>query len=101
MHFLIPQKEKKKRKKNQFGTKRSISEARCHIGFFIFVRYFFNADYIEKFKKYEADYTCRLMAKYFSKKNLYGGKQNCYNLCVALNILKKLFYFCFDISFVL
>ncbi|XP_022134661.1 uncharacterized protein LOC111006878 [Momordica charantia] len=27
----------------------------------------------EKFKKYEADYAQRLMAKYFSKKNLYGG----------------------------
>ncbi|XP_030937260.1 uncharacterized protein LOC115962547 isoform X1 [Quercus lobata] len=32
-----------------------------------------STDYIEKFKKYEADYTFRLMAKYFSKKNLYGG----------------------------
>ncbi|XVF49875.1 hypothetical protein PTKIN_Ptkin04bG0051200 [Pterospermum kingtungense] len=28
---------------------------------------------IEKFKKYEADYTRRLLAKYFSKKNFYGG----------------------------
>ncbi|KAK6250128.1 hypothetical protein SCA6_004133 [Theobroma cacao] len=28
---------------------------------------------IEKYKKYEADYTRRLMAKYFSKKNFYGG----------------------------
>ncbi|GMN61690.1 hypothetical protein TIFTF001_030780 [Ficus carica] len=33
----------------------------------------FLANQIEKFKKYEADYTRRLMAKYFSKKNLYGG----------------------------
>ncbi|XWS60387.1 hypothetical protein CRYUN_Cryun07bG0032100 [Craigia yunnanensis] len=32
-----------------------------------------NPEYIEKYKKYEADYTCRLMAKYFSKKNFYGG----------------------------
>ncbi|XP_044465296.1 uncharacterized protein LOC123195574 [Mangifera indica] len=30
-------------------------------------------DYIEKYQKYEADYNRRLMAKYFSKKNLYGG----------------------------
>ncbi|XVF08874.1 hypothetical protein REPUB_Repub07fG0041800 [Reevesia pubescens] len=32
-----------------------------------------NPEYIEKYKKYEADYTHRLMAKYFSKKNFYGG----------------------------
>ena len=82
MHFLISIKKKKKKKKYQpvsvniyFGTKRSILEARCHIRFFIFVRYLDSANYIEKFKKYEADYTNRLMAKYFSKKNLYGGKQ--------------------------
>lgn len=30
-------------------------------------------DYVEKYQKYEADYTRRLMAKYFSKKNIYGG----------------------------
>lgn len=41
----------------------------------LFVRYLDSTEYIERFKKYEADYTCRLMAKYFSKKNLYGGKQ--------------------------
>ncbi|GKU95084.1 hypothetical protein SLEP1_g8488 [Rubroshorea leprosula] len=28
---------------------------------------------MEKYKKYEAEYTGRLMAKYFSKKNIYGG----------------------------
>ncbi|KAF8005772.1 hypothetical protein BT93_K0145 [Corymbia citriodora subsp. variegata] len=28
---------------------------------------------IEKYRKYEADYTQRLMAKYFSKKTIYGG----------------------------
>ncbi|XP_052293688.1 uncharacterized protein LOC102607376 isoform X2 [Citrus sinensis] len=28
---------------------------------------------MEKFQKYEADYTHRLMAKYFSKNNIYGG----------------------------
>ncbi|KAE8125016.1 hypothetical protein FH972_019854 [Carpinus fangiana] len=39
----------------------------------VHLEYLDSADYIEKFKKYEADYTCRLMAKYFSKKNLYGG----------------------------
>ncbi|KAE8699930.1 putative GTPase IMAP family member 1 [Hibiscus syriacus] len=27
----------------------------------------------EKYQKYEADYTRRLLAKYFSKKNFYGG----------------------------
>lgn len=43
--------------------------------FFIFVRYLDSKEYAERFKKYEADYTCRLMAKYFSKKTLYGGKQ--------------------------
>ncbi|TYH99102.1 hypothetical protein ES332_A11G043000v1 [Gossypium tomentosum] len=31
------------------------------------------AEHIEKYKEYETDYTCRLMAKYFSKKNFYGG----------------------------
>ncbi|TYI53930.1 hypothetical protein E1A91_D11G040300v1 [Gossypium mustelinum] len=30
-------------------------------------------EHIEKYKKYETDYTYRLMAKYFSKKNFYGG----------------------------
>ncbi|XP_012080458.1 uncharacterized protein LOC105640683 isoform X2 [Jatropha curcas] len=28
---------------------------------------------MDKYRKYEADYTSRLMAKYFSKKNFYGG----------------------------
>ncbi|KAA3460610.1 Tetratricopeptide repeat 12 [Gossypium australe] len=32
-----------------------------------------NPENIEKYKKFEADYTRRLMAKYFSKKNFYGG----------------------------
>ncbi|KAB1201640.1 hypothetical protein CJ030_MR5G011896 [Morella rubra] len=35
--------------------------------------YLDSKEYAERFKKYEADYTCRLMAKYFSKKTLYGG----------------------------
>ncbi|KAL4363617.1 hypothetical protein GQ457_04G036240 [Hibiscus cannabinus] len=30
-------------------------------------------EHIEKYKKYEADYTRRLLAKYFSNKNFYGG----------------------------
>ncbi|GMI67364.1 hypothetical protein like AT5G60840 [Hibiscus trionum] len=30
-------------------------------------------EHIEKYKKYEADYTLRLLAKYFSNKNFYGG----------------------------
>ncbi|KAJ9140598.1 hypothetical protein P3X46_031229 [Hevea brasiliensis] len=32
-----------------------------------------SAEIMDKYRKYEADYTHRLMAKYFSKKNLYGG----------------------------
>ncbi|MBA0863690.1 hypothetical protein Goshw_024450, partial [Gossypium schwendimanii] len=32
-----------------------------------------NPENIEKYKKFEADYTRRLMAKYFSKNNFYGG----------------------------
>ncbi|OVA10270.1 hypothetical protein BVC80_1245g18 [Macleaya cordata] len=32
-----------------------------------------SAEYTEKYKKYEADYVRRIKAKYFSKKNLYGG----------------------------
>ncbi|XP_057951419.1 uncharacterized protein LOC131146104 isoform X4 [Malania oleifera] len=32
-----------------------------------------NADHVEKYNKYEADYVRRLQAKYFSRKNLYGG----------------------------
>lgn len=38
------------------------------------IRILKNADYMEKFQKYEADYTHRLMAKYFSKNNIYGGR---------------------------
>lgn len=34
---------------------------------------FDNFNSSEKYKKYESDYAQRLMAKYFSKKNLYGG----------------------------
>ncbi|KAB2000104.1 hypothetical protein ERO13_D12G187200v2 [Gossypium hirsutum] len=32
-----------------------------------------NPENIEKYKKFEADYARRLMAKYFSKNNFYGG----------------------------
>ncbi|XP_012438914.1 uncharacterized protein LOC105764738 [Gossypium raimondii] len=32
-----------------------------------------NPENIEKYKKFEADYAGRLMAKYFSKNNFYGG----------------------------
>ncbi|XP_062157934.1 uncharacterized protein LOC133865527 [Alnus glutinosa] len=46
-------------------------------------------DYIEKFKKYEADYTCRLMAKYFSKKNLYGGDIFDENMTIDDEIIKS------------
>ncbi|XP_028116410.1 uncharacterized protein LOC114314149 isoform X3 [Camellia sinensis] len=31
-------------------------------------------EYIEKLNKYEADHICRVMAKYFSDKDIYGGK---------------------------
>ncbi|WVZ20724.1 hypothetical protein V8G54_008046 [Vigna mungo] len=31
---------------------------------------------IERFRKYDNDYAHRLLAKYFSNKNLYGGMQN-------------------------
>ncbi|WCJ35783.1 hypothetical protein M5689_017017 [Euphorbia peplus] len=31
-----------------------------------------SAENMEKYRKYEAEYTRRLMGKYFSKKNLYG-----------------------------
>lgn len=31
-------------------------------------------EYTKRFNKYEADYTRRLMAKYFSDKDIYGGK---------------------------
>ncbi|XP_057474541.1 uncharacterized protein LOC130762735 [Actinidia eriantha] len=30
-------------------------------------------EFIKKFSKYEADYTLRMMAKYFSDKDIYGG----------------------------
>ncbi|CAL5327000.1 unnamed protein product [Camellia sinensis] len=30
-------------------------------------------EYIEKLNKYEADHICRVMAKYFSDKDIYGG----------------------------
>ncbi|XP_050221121.1 uncharacterized protein LOC126671398 [Mercurialis annua] len=30
-------------------------------------------EYMDKYRKYEGDYTRRLMSKYFSKQNLYGG----------------------------
>ncbi|GMY15434.1 LOC110794626 isoform [Fagus crenata] len=39
---------------------------------FVSFMYLDSTDYSEKFKNYEADYTFRLMAKYFSKRNLYG-----------------------------
>ncbi|GAV77768.1 hypothetical protein CFOL_v3_21238 [Cephalotus follicularis] len=32
-----------------------------------------SAEYVGKYKKYQSDYTRRLMAKYFTKKDLYGG----------------------------
>ncbi|KAK6925176.1 hypothetical protein RJ641_009502 [Dillenia turbinata] len=35
--------------------------------------YMDSAEYTEKYKKYEAEYTLWLNARYFSNKNLYGG----------------------------
>lgn len=43
---------------------------------FVCVSDLHSANHIEKFKKYEADYSRWLTAKYFSKKNLYGGVQH-------------------------
>ncbi|GAA0146067.1 hypothetical protein LIER_36251 [Lithospermum erythrorhizon] len=34
---------------------------------------YFDDEEIEKFKKYEADYSRYLMSKYFSDKNIFGG----------------------------
>ncbi|KAJ8452225.1 hypothetical protein Cgig2_006030 [Carnegiea gigantea] len=34
----------------------------------------FTAEEILKYQRYEADYACRLKAKYFSNKDIYGGK---------------------------
>ncbi|TYH40052.1 hypothetical protein ES332_D12G219800v1 [Gossypium tomentosum] len=39
----------------------------------ILVRVLDNPENIEKYKKFEADYARRLVAKYFSKNNFYGG----------------------------
>ncbi|GMY15445.1 LOC110794626 isoform [Fagus crenata] len=49
----------------------------------------FNTDYSEKYKKYEADYTFRLMAKYFSKRNLYGGNIFDVNTTIDDEIIKS------------
>lgn len=53
------------------------SETRGCIIYYVLCLYseLHSADHIEKFKKYEADYTRWLTAKYFSKKTLYGGVQ--------------------------
>ncbi|KAJ7978795.1 tRNA(Ile2) 2-agmatinylcytidine synthetase TiaS (tRNA(Ile2)-agm2C synthetase) like [Quillaja saponaria] len=48
-----------------------------------------STDYIERFKKYEADYTHRLMAKYFSKKTLYGGNIFDENMTIEDEIIKS------------
>uniref|UniRef100_A0A2P2IIU8 Proline-rich protein 11 n=1 Tax=Rhizophora mucronata TaxID=61149 RepID=A0A2P2IIU8_RHIMU len=46
------------------------SEERPDLSHFDFLD---SAEYRDKVKKYEADFTCRLMMKYFSNKNFYGG----------------------------
>lgn len=38
------------------------------------VRILDSVENMDKYRRYEADYTHRLMAKYFSKKNFCGGK---------------------------
>ncbi|KAA0058023.1 uncharacterized protein E5676_scaffold346G00180 [Cucumis melo var. makuwa] len=50
---------------------------------------FYNFNSIEKYQKYEADYAQRLMAKYFSKKNLYGGNIFEENTTVDNEIIKS------------
>ncbi|KAG7023270.1 hypothetical protein SDJN02_14295 [Cucurbita argyrosperma subsp. argyrosperma] len=50
---------------------------------------FDNFNSIEKYKKYEADYAQRLMAKYFSKKNLYGGNIYEENTTIDDEIIKS------------
>ncbi|PON36157.1 hypothetical protein PanWU01x14_330460 [Parasponia andersonii] len=46
-------------------------------------------NHMEKFKKYEADYTRRLMAKYFTKKNLYGGNIFDENITIYDELIKS------------
>ncbi|XP_062027135.1 uncharacterized protein LOC133743284 [Rosa rugosa] len=47
------------------------------------------ADHIQKFKKYEADYTRWLTAKYFSKKTLYGGNIFDENMIIQDEVIKS------------
>ncbi|KAF3437991.1 hypothetical protein FNV43_RR20747 [Rhamnella rubrinervis] len=49
----------------------------------------YTTSYKDKFKKYEADYTRRLMSKYFSKKNLYGGNIFDENMTIDNEIIKS------------
>nr|XP_048330884.1 uncharacterized protein LOC107408597 isoform X2 [Ziziphus jujuba var. spinosa] len=49
----------------------------------------YTASYTEKFKKYETDYARRLMSKYFSKKNLYGGDIYDENLTIGDETIKS------------
>ncbi|KAK9926188.1 hypothetical protein M0R45_023430 [Rubus argutus] len=46
-------------------------------------------EHIEKFKKYEADYTRWLTAKYFSKKTLYGGNIFDENMTIQDEVIKS------------
>ncbi|XP_050377979.1 uncharacterized protein LOC126795182 [Argentina anserina] len=50
---------------------------------------FHTADHIKKFKKYEADYTRWLTAKYFSKKTLYGGNIFDENMTIQDEVIKS------------
>ncbi|EXB53965.1 hypothetical protein L484_022933 [Morus notabilis] len=52
-------------------------------------QYLYLANHIEKFKIYEADYARRLMAKYFSKKNLYGGNVFDENVTIDNELIKS------------
>ncbi|XP_004299268.1 PREDICTED: uncharacterized protein LOC101302358 [Fragaria vesca subsp. vesca] len=47
------------------------------------------ADHIKKFKKYEADYTRWLTAKYFSNKTLYGGNIFDGNMTIQDEVIKS------------
>ncbi|KAF4346841.1 hypothetical protein CsatB_014571 [Cannabis sativa] len=47
------------------------------------------ANHNEKFKQYEADYTRRLMAKYFTKKDLYGGNIFDENITIDDELIKS------------
>ncbi|KAM7267211.1 hypothetical protein ACFE04_009377 [Oxalis oulophora] len=54
---------------NNNGALHSKEEEGSNLDHFEFLK---SMDYIEKYKKYEADFTRRMMARYFTKKTIYG-----------------------------